>query len=128
MLDEVGGVPSNIASSFWNGLRGIFTKGGVLRQVIFLLAGELDMRQLVVGANSPLANVCINPFIDLRDCTKDQVRTLVHAGLPKDERLVDEIEEWTAGHPYLTQKLCALWKRKFVGTRTLLKHRLPRCW
>jgi hypothetical protein len=108
MLDEVGGVPHGFANSFWGGLRSIFTQKGSFRRLMFVLAGELDMSALATGDNSPLANVCVTPFIDLVDFSRDQVEEVVKAGLPNRAVLVDAVYGWTSGHPYLTQKLCTV--------------------
>jgi hypothetical protein len=108
MLDEVGGVPHDFANSFWGGLRSIFTRKGSFRRLMFVLAGELDMSALTTGDNSPLSNVCVTPFIDLVDFSRDQVEEVVKVGLPNTSVLVDAVYGWTSGHPYLTQKLCAV--------------------
>jgi hypothetical protein len=106
MLDEVGGVPHAFAKSFWGGLRSIFTRKGVFRRLMFVFAGELDMSVLATSNSSPLVNVCVTPFVELNDFTREEVAQLVAAGLPSSDTLVEAIYEWTSGHPYLTQKLC----------------------
>jgi hypothetical protein len=108
MLDEVGSVPDLVASSFWGGMRSFFTRRGLFRRIMFVLAGELDMYVLATGNNSPLANVCVTPFIELDDLTISEVATLVSVGLPSSVPLADAVHRWTSGHPYLSQKLCML--------------------
>lgn len=108
MLDEVGGVPREFASSFWGGLRSIFTRRGVFRRLRFVLAGELDLSYLATSNNSPLINVCVTPFVELSDFTNNNVAELVEAGLPGCDSISDSVYGWTSGHPYLTQKLCTL--------------------
>jgi hypothetical protein len=106
MLDEVGSVPQAIGSSFWGGLRAIFHERGMLERVTFVLAGELDMNHVATGNNSPLWNVCVS--VDLKDFTREDVRSLAAVALPTSELLVNGIYYWTGGHPYLTQRLCEL--------------------
>jgi hypothetical protein len=108
MLDEVGSVPSAFASSFWGGVRSFFTRKGIFRRITFLFAGELDMYVLATGNNSPLANVCVTPFMELPDFTETQVNQLVAAGLFQCDAVGRAIFRWTAGHPYLSQKACVL--------------------
>ena len=106
MLDEVGGVPQEFANSFWDGLRSIYTIGNVFRKFVFIFAGSLDMNDLAMSKNSPLLNVCCSP-VALADFSLDQVKQLISGKLKDEEYLATAIHEWTSGHPYLTQKLCA---------------------
>ncbi len=110
MLDEVGGVPQEFANSFWGGLRSIYTQGGIFRRFIFIFAGALEMNKLATSKNSPLLNVCISPM-SLTDFTLDQVQQLISGKLQDGKLLSPAIYEWTSGHPYLTQKLCATIER-----------------
>jgi hypothetical protein len=115
MLDEIGGVPDECCPSFFDQLRWIFTQSKraqhtILGKLVFILAGALDLAKLHEDRNSPLRNVCEE--FPLEDFTVQDVSRLVKnlARLSPEERniVAGQIFNWTDGHPFLTQRACAL--------------------
>lgn len=118
VLDEIGGVPEEIASTFFPALRKFFTKGrrpskqrDLYRKIIFCFAGALDLIRLTENKkNSPLSNVCT--MFDIDDFSAEQVRRLVsnlsNFSLEHLNTIAVEVYGWTDGHPYLTERLCLI--------------------
>ncbi|MBI1930704.1 AAA-like domain-containing protein, partial [Candidatus Poribacteria bacterium] len=117
MLDEIEGVPEEVASPFFSSLRRFFHRGqrpsrqrSAYRKVVFIFAGALGLQRLSQGENSPLRNVCKSFSLD--DFSREQVRELANnlQGYPPEcaAAIVDVVHGWCDGHPYLTQCLYAL--------------------
>lgn len=118
ILDEIGGVPEITAKTFFPALRKFHGTGRndqekdqeLHQRIMFVFAGSLDMGRLLQGDNSPIRSVCKE--FDLDDFTLEEVRTLA-ANLDSFpathiRAIADAVYEWTAGHPYLTQRLLVL--------------------
>jgi hypothetical protein len=117
MLDEVGGVPEDVAETFFPTLRSFFQQGRepsddcyLYQKIIVIFAGSLDLSQLIRGHNSPVANVCKK--VTLTDFSKEQIGQLVRKlNNFSDEGIeitINSVYEWCYGHPYLTQSLLKL--------------------
>jgi hypothetical protein len=90
---------------------------------------EFDRLNFVLlGSASPsdlIANVKRTPFnighpIDLTDFTFDEARPLLTGLGPNSaqgERLLRRVLYWTGGHPYMTQRLCAILAQETRETR-----------
>lgn len=112
MLDEIGTVPDSMCDAFFGNVRYVFSNRQVkpeFRHTNFVLCGTFQPRDLIKNpANSPFN---ISKTIRLNNFTLDGVKRLVamleRMGVYYEEDVPQEIYNWTAGQPYLTQRLCA---------------------
>ncbi len=112
LLDEVGAFMSNLG--FFETIRSVSSGSGheteqSLKKYLFVFSGSIDLHELTTSQNSPLANMC-RP-IYLQDFDRAGVEFLVHrlADLaPVHSDVAAYVYEQTHGHPYLTQRVCAL--------------------
>lgn len=112
LLDEVGSFMSN--SGFFETVRSISTSGGhdseqAFKKYFFVFSGAVDLHELTSGQNSPLANVCRPIYLSDFDLagTEYLVANLAQVA-PLAPRLAAYVHEQARGHPYLTQRICAL--------------------
>ncbi len=117
ILDEIGGVPKEVALTFFPTLRNLFTKGRSLsedrdlfKKIVFVFAGALDIGRLCERENSPLLNVCtrfaIDDFTGIQSC---KLASSLSGYSKKQIALIsDKVYEWCNGHPYLTQRIYSL--------------------
>ena len=112
LLDEVGAFISNMG--FFETLRSISSSGvhdseQAFKKYLFVFSGAVDLHDLTTGRNSPLANVCKPIYLDDFDLlgTEYLVSNLGQIA-PVDPGLAEYIHSQTHGHPYLTQRICAL--------------------
>ncbi|MBM3188113.1 MAG: CHAT domain-containing protein [Chloroflexi bacterium] len=123
LVDEVGALSAGASDSLFNTLRTVFTQGrGVSRQLskyLCFFSGAVDLYALTSGSNSPL-NICEKLF--LSDFTRDDVAHIVgrfgQLGVSVAGGAAKRIYEWTAGHPYLTMRICALMEEAGVAEVT----------
>jgi hypothetical protein len=118
VLDEVGGVPTETAATFFPSLRSFFHNGRrpaneerqFYQKILFIFAGAMDIRQLMRGNNSPLRNIC--EHFSLADLSQEHVQSLASnltGFAPRQvEALAQVVHRWCDGHPYLTQRLFTL--------------------
>ncbi|MBC8492598.1 MAG: TIR domain-containing protein [Chloroflexi bacterium] len=116
-LDEVEGAGKArdtdgalFSDTFFSMFRALYNERDKLDSTLVVaLAGTVDPSALVTDP-------AISPFnvgreIGLDDFTLTQMRELTghlaDLGLPVDETIHQAIYEWTNGHPYLTQRICA---------------------
>ena len=119
MLDEVGALSAEVSDSFFNTLRTLFNNArrmdNVLQKYLFVFCGAVDLYNLTFGTNSPL-NICEKIY--LSDFPLEDVQRLVmnfeKLGVSVHPEAINRIYELTQGHPYLTQRLCALMERRGV--------------
>jgi len=115
MLDEVGSVPPQMCDPFFSNVRYVFSNREVraeFKRIVFVLCGTFQPRDLIQNpANSPFN---ISKTVRMSDLSRDGVRRLVsmleRMGIPVAEEIPDEIYGWTAGQPYLTQRLCSIFE------------------
>jgi hypothetical protein len=130
LLDEVGPFMSSLG--FFETLRSISASGGreserAFKKYLFVFAGTVDLQQLTTGQNSPLANVCKPLYLDGFGLpgTVQLVRNLEQI-VPIDDDVATLVHEYTRGHPYLTQRLCALMEREVQSLREGAFERITR--
>ncbi len=114
LIDRVGALTPETADVFFNTLRTVFSHSrGVrttfLSKYLFVFSGATDLYSLTFGTNSPL-NICEKVY--LQDFSPEQVNGIVdqfnRLGIPVREEAKERVYTYTAGHPYLTVRLCAL--------------------
>jgi hypothetical protein len=114
LMDEVEAVPEKFSDAFFGTVRNIFSSRrkedeAVFEKYLFVLCGARELHRLTGGPNSPL-NIADRVY--LKDFDVTGVQTLVanfqRAGIAVAPETAQWIFDQTNGHPYLTQKLCAL--------------------
>ncbi len=112
LLDEVEAVPAKLSDGFFGTFRSVFStrhKEPAFEKYLIVLAGAKELSRLTSGTNSPLN---IADRIYLQDFTVEGVEKLTANFYPLGLRVPVETATWihehTGGHPYLTQKLCAM--------------------
>jgi hypothetical protein len=124
LLDEIGGL-SRLPSreQFLMTMRTMYRKPldfPILESLTFVLAGAADPDAMVQDPNISPFNV--GERITLDDFNPTQTRQITQHLQDEDlfgkngapAQVLERIYKWTQGHPYLTQKLCALLEQKFV--------------
>ncbi len=119
LIDEVGALSPEASDAFFNTVRTVFIQGrgltGYLAKYLFVFSGAVDLYGLTFGTNSPL-NICEKIY--LQDLSPDDVTQIVqqfeNVGVPVEKNAAKEVYALTAGHPYLTVRLCALLEREQV--------------
>ena len=100
---------------FFSALRLIYNeraRRSKLRWLSFVLAGMATPQELI--GDSGLTSYNIGEAVELGDLTEkgDDVKVLADglgmSTLKRRQRVLGWVLNWTGGHPYLTQKLCAL--------------------
>ncbi|MDY7042499.1 MAG: AAA-like domain-containing protein, partial [Chloroflexota bacterium] len=83
------------------------------RKYLFLFCGAVDLYYLTFGLNSPL-NICEKVY--LSDFGREGVHRLVsnfqHTETKISDDFTDYVYEQARGHPYLTQRICAILERQ----------------
>ena len=110
LLDEVDSlINKEFSDGFWMMLRSRYQKQEG-HNLCFALAGCIDPSTLV--RDSTISPFNISRLIHLPDFTKDQcdslTRHLVDSGIMVTDETLDRVYYWTAGQPYLVQRLCQL--------------------
>ena len=113
LVDEVGALSPKVSDQFFNTIRTVFTQGrgmtSALAKFLFIFSGAVDLYGLTFGTNSPL-NICEKIHLD--DFESEQVAQIVSLfallNVPVAPEAPAAIYALTAGHPYLTMRLCAL--------------------
>jgi hypothetical protein len=125
LLDEVGSFISNMG--FFETLRSISSSGvhdseQAFKKYLFVFAGAVDLHDLTTGRNSPLANVCKPIYLGDFDLlgTEYLVSNLGQLA-PVDSELADYIHSQAHGHPYLTQRICALIEKHQLERKRALR-------
>ena len=75
--------------------------------VTFCLLGTMTPWEILRDPKAPPFNAGVQ--IRLDDFTRDEARALLPglAPLGDAEAILDQVMDWTSGHPYLTQRVCA---------------------
>jgi AAA domain-containing protein len=75
--------------------------------VTFCLLGTMTPWEILRNPKAPPFNAGVQ--VRLEDFTRDEAKALLPglAPLGDAEAILDEVLAWTAGHPYLTQRVCA---------------------
>ncbi|MBI5652214.1 MAG: AAA-like domain-containing protein [Chloroflexi bacterium] len=112
MLDEVEAVPAKLSDAFFGTFRSVFStrhNEPAFEKYLVVLSGAKELSRLTGGGNSPLN---IAERIYLKDLTLDGAHTLIKnfatLGIAAPTETAQWVHAQTRGHPYLTQKLCAL--------------------
>lgn len=114
LMDEVEAVPETAADGFFGTWRSVFSSRRKEDEVAFekyllVLCGARELHRLTTGPNSPL-NIAERVY--LKDFDVNGVQLLVdnlpHLGIGITPDTAQWIYDYTGGHPYLTQKMCAL--------------------
>ncbi len=114
LMDEVEAVPPEVADAFFGTWRSVFSSRRKEDEVAFekyllVLCGARELHRLTSGPNSPLN---IAERIYLKDFDVAGVQVLADNFPRLGVNILPETAQWiydyTGGHPYLTQKLCAL--------------------
>jgi WD40 repeat protein len=110
-IDEIDTTLSLDFSSddFFAAIRRLYNLRGArpeLRRLGFVLIGVATPNDLIADPNRTPFNV--GQRVELTDFTRDEVAPL-ESGLGADSAaLMDRVLYWTDGHPFLTQRLCAV--------------------
>lgn len=125
LLDEVGSFIANMG--FFETLRGISSSGvhdseQAFKKYIFIFSGAVDLHDLTTGRNSPLANVCRPVYLADFDLagTEYLVGNLDQIA-PLAPGLANYIYDQARGHPYLTQRICALIEKEQLARDQALR-------
>jgi ligand-binding sensor domain-containing protein len=108
-LDVVRSLPFSTAE-FFAAIREIYNRRAedpALNKLAFCLLGVATPSELIEDPSMTPFN--IGRRIELEDFAREEVAPLTHGlGRPAETAtsLMDRIHYWTAGHPYLTQRLC----------------------
>lgn len=117
LLDEVDGAGKAqdadgepFSDTFFMMLRNLYIQRDDYEgTIIVILAGAVNPENLVKDPDSSPFNV--GEEIGLNNFTPEQTRKLTShladLGLPVNKTVHQAIYEWTNGHPYLTQRICA---------------------
>jgi hypothetical protein len=113
LMDEVGALAPEVSDTFFNTVRTVFTQGRGLRNALakylFVFSGAVDLYGLTFGTNSPL-NICEKIYLE--DLTLENVAKImsrfVRLGKTLSPGVAEVVLGLTAGHPYLSMRLCAL--------------------
>lgn len=118
MLDEINGIPEGEFLGLFGTLRRIFNEGrrgfseesDLFQKLMFLFTGNVYLKRLTEGVNSPLRNICEE--FSLKDFSYQQVITLGENLQNFSDVFCEKIShsayEWGNGHPYLTQRIFQL--------------------
>jgi ABC-type dipeptide/oligopeptide/nickel transport system ATPase subunit len=109
LVDELP-ASEEIAFNLLCGIRAYFSENfSSSRCHQFIFAGSIDLAQFSREQNDFISPFNIAQTIYLDDFSKEEVTTFIK-GKTKNtftQEAIDQIFEYTAGHPYLTQYLCA---------------------
>lgn len=114
LMDEVEAVPEGVSDGFFGTWRSVFSSRRKEDEIAFekyllVLCGARELHRLTTGPNSPLN---IAERIYLKDFDVSGVQVLVdnlpRVGIGIAPETAQWIYDYTGGHPYLTQKMCAL--------------------
>ncbi|MBM3128966.1 MAG: hypothetical protein FJ009_10155 [Chloroflexi bacterium] len=117
LMDEVEAVPEKSSDAFFGTVRNIFSSRrkedeAAFEKYLLVLCGGRELHRLTGGPNSPLN---IAERIYLKDFSVTGVLALTanfpRAGIAAPPDTAQWVYDQTHGHPYLTQKLCALIER-----------------
>jgi GTPase SAR1 family protein len=113
LLDEVSTVPESFSDLFFSAIRAVFSTKDVhpeFERYVFVLAGTFIPDEIVKNKNNSPFNVA--EHIHTSDANQDGiaklVRNLERLDLDISDEVIERIFHWTAGHLYLTQRLCAI--------------------
>jgi len=113
LLDEVSAVPELFADLFFGAIREVFSSREVhseFKRYVFVLAGTFIPDEIVKNKDNSPFNIA--EHIHTSDANQDGiaklVRNLERLGLNISDEAIERIFHWTAGHLYLTQRLCAI--------------------
>jgi WD40 repeat protein len=107
-IDTTIGLP--FADDFFAALRAVYNARALdptYKRLTFVLLGVASPAELIRDVRRTPFN--IGRPIELRDFTASEARVLIDGlshGTRNHEAILERIMYWTAGHPYLTQKLC----------------------
>src|SRR5262249_16752205 len=110
VLDEIGALPSTLATEFFSVVRSVYTSRQTLpfwQHLTFIIAGAFNPKELI--QDRTVSNFNHDQRVPLQDFSPLQVQQLVvHLALPNDitQAVAERIYYWTSGQPYLSQRLC----------------------
>jgi len=110
VLDEIGALPSTLATDFFSVIRSVYTSRENLpfwRHLTFIIAGAFNPQELI--QDRTVSNFNVDQRILLPDFDLSQVGQLVaHLRLREElsSKAAELVHYWTDGQPYLTQWLC----------------------
>ena len=110
VLDEIGAMPPEWATTFFSVIRSVYTSRQSLpfwQHLTFIIAGAFNPKELI--QDETVSNFNVDQRIPLNDFNLPQVKQLVaHLDLPGDltEAVAERVYYWTDGQPYLSQRLC----------------------
>lgn len=125
LMDEVEAVPEGVSDGFFGTWRSVFSSRRkedelAFEKYLLVLCGARELHRLTTGPNSPLN---IAERIYLKDFDVSGVQVLVdnlsRVGIGITPETAQWIYDYTGGHPYLTQKMCALIHAAHPTTVTL---------
>ncbi len=124
LIDHLETLPEKQAGPFFGALRHVYLSRGkedenALAKYLFVVTGARQLHDLMNGANAPLG---MAECVYLQDLSLDGVSALVanfaRAAIVAPEETSRWIFDQTSGHPYLTQKLCAILEQWRPGVIT----------
>lgn len=114
LIEEMGALPQIVREDLANFIRGIFHERfdiPQLGQLMFIIAGSIELYELAAIQVSPLKNIC-EPPIYLPNLSEVDTTGLIADGLIsldipqiQAEVLGQVVYSYTSGHPYLTQRI-----------------------
>lgn len=129
LLDEIGALQASIGDHLFSVLRSIFSskdKEGEreFQKYFFVFAGAVDLFHLTAGQVSPL-NICERIYLTDLDLSgvKFLLDNFADLRVQVDPGVAEGLYAWTGGHPYLSQRLCAViegWMSKSKRRRRII--------
>ncbi len=112
LLDEVSGLPVEVSDLFFSTVRTMFNEREpfpAFRRYVFVMAGAFIPDRLVQDRTISPFNIAKRIYTTDADNKRlnGLIRNLEKAGCSTSEEIVDRVYDWTGGHLYLTQRLCA---------------------
>jgi len=114
LLDEIGALQTDIGDHFFSVLRSVFSSKDKesereFQKYFFVFAGAVDLFQLTAGQVSPL-NICERVYLTDLDLSgiKFLLGNFARLRAEVEPGVAERLYAWTGGHPYLSQRLCAV--------------------
>lgn len=126
LLDEVSALPSDISDLFFSTVRAIFNERETFpefQRYVFVMAGAFIPDELVRDPDISPFNIATRRYTGDadRDGVAGLVRNLERAGCAVSDAITGRVYDWTAGHLYLTQRLCSILERDQASELTRVR-------